>query len=92
MEATPKVYEVLAEVPKSQRMPRLKPTRTKETMKDNKGNHPAIPVRTSPRQNPQNPTAQEKGKVVNLEVEEEDIEDIPMDDEDMGVEVEEVET
>ena len=44
-----------------------------------------------PRRNPPNPTTQEKGKVINLESEEEDIEDIPMDDEDLGVEVEEVE-
>ena len=36
-EATPKVAKVLAEVPKSPRMLRLKPTPTKETMKDKKG-------------------------------------------------------
>ncbi len=61
-------------------------------MKDKKGKQLAIPVRASPRRNPQKPTAQEKGKAINLEAEEEDIEDIPMDDEDVGVEVEEVET
>ena len=83
--AAPEVVEVLAEVPKSLRMLRLKPTPTKETMKDKKAKQPAISVHTSPRQNPTNPTVQEKGKAINLEREEEDIEDIPMDDEDVGV-------
>jgi len=49
-------------------------------------------VRASPRRNLPKPTTQAKGKAINLEPEEEDIEDIPMDDEDVGVEVEEVET
>ena len=35
--ASPKVAEVLAEVPKSPRMPRPKPTPTKEAGKDKKG-------------------------------------------------------
>ncbi len=60
-------------------------------MKDKKGKQPAIPVRTSPRQNPPKPTTQEKGKVINIEAKEEDIEDILMDDEDVGVEIEEFE-
>lgn len=50
-------------------------------------------MRASPRRNPQKdkPTTQENGKTINLEPEEEEIEDISMDDEDLGVEVEEVE-
>ena len=47
----------------------------------------------SSRRNPlkEKPTTQEKGKAINLESEEEEIEDIPMDDEDLGIDVEEVE-
>lgn len=45
----------------------------------------------SPRRNPLKPTTQEKEKAINLEPEEEDIDDILMDDEDVGVEVEDVE-
>lgn len=89
--ASPEVAEVLAEVPKSPRTPRLKPTPTKETMKEKKGKQPAIPMHASPRRKPPKPTTQEKGKAINLEAEEEDIEDIPMDDEDVGVETEEIE-
>eukprot|EP00253_Pinus_taeda_P014638 PITA_14638 len=91
--AAPKVTEVLTEVPKSPQTPRLKPTLTKESAKDKKGKKVAIPVHTSPRRNPQKdkPTAQEKGKTINVEPEEEEIGDISMDDEDLGVEVEEVE-
>jgi len=37
------------------------------------------------------PTSQEKGKEINLEMEEEEIEYILMDDEDMGVDVDDVE-
>ena len=89
----PEVSEVLSEVPKSPRMPRPKPTPTKESVKDKKGKQVVTPVRMSPRRNPpkDKPTAQEKGKTINLEPEEEEIEEIPMDDEDLGVEVEEVE-
>ena len=76
---TPEVAEVLAEVPKSLRMLRSKPTPTKETMKDKKGKQPTIQVHVLPRRNPPNPTAQEKGKAINLEGEEDDIEDIPID-------------
>lgn len=89
--AAPEVVEVLAEVPKSPWMPRPNPTPTKDTTKDKMGKQPAILVRASPRRNPPKPTAQEKGKAINMEPEEEDIEDILMDDEDVGVEVEEVE-
>lgn len=78
--------------PKSLRIPRPKLTPTKETTKDKKGKKPVIPVCTSPRRNPPKPTTQEKRKVINLEPEEEDIEDIPMEDEDVGVDVEEVKT
>ena len=62
-------------------------------MKDKKGKQPAILVCMSPRRNPpkHKATAQEKGKAINLEPEEEEIEDIPMDDEDLGIDVEEVE-
>jgi len=60
-------------------------------MKDKKGNQPTILVHASLRRNPPNPTTQEKGKAINLELEEEDIEDIPMDDEDVEMEVDEVE-
>jgi len=65
----------------------------KENAEDKKGKHTAILVCMSPRRNPQNgkPIAQEKGKTINLELEEEEIEDIPMDDEDLGVEVEDIE-
>jgi len=87
----PKVVEVLAEVPKSSRTLRLKPTLTKETTKDKKGIWLAIPVRASPRRNPPKPTTQEKGKAINLEPKGENIEDVPMDNEDVGVEVEEIE-
>ena len=89
--ATPKIAEVLVEVPKSPRMLSPKPTPTKETVKDKKGKQPAILLCTSPRRNPPKPTKQEKGKAINLELEEEEIEDISMDDEDVGVDVEEVE-
>ena len=91
--ATPKVAEVLAKVPKSPQMPRPKPTATKESVKDKKGKQPAIPVRASTRRNPpkDKPTAQEKGKAINLELEEKEIEHITMDDEDLGIDVEEVE-
>ena len=86
--AAPEVSKVLIEVPKSPRRSRPKVTPTKETMKDKKGKHPAIPVYTSAWTNPPKPTTQEKGKAINLEPEEEDIKDILMDDEDVGVEVE----
>ena len=43
-----------------------------------------------PRRNPPNPTTQEKGTAIKLEEKEEDIKDIPMDDEDVGVEIEEI--
>lgn len=91
-EATLAVVKVLGEVPKSLRTSRPKPTQTKETMKDKKGKNPSIPVHASPRRKPPKPTTQEKGKAINLAPEEEDIEDIPMDDEDVEVKVEEVET
>lgn len=47
----------------------------------------------SSRRNPpkDKPTTQEKGKAINLESEEEEIEDISMNDEDLGIDVEEVE-
>lgn len=90
-DAAPEVAKVLAEVPKSPRMPRSKPTPTKEIMKDKKGKQPAIPVCVSPRRNPTKPTAQKKGKAINLEAEEEDIKDIPISDEDVGLEIGEVE-
>lgn len=89
--ATPEVAEVLAKVPKSPGTMRPNPTPTKETVKDKKGKQPAILVRTSLRRNTPNPIAQEKGKAINLEPEEEDIKNIPMDDEDVGKKVEEVE-
>lgn len=91
-EVAPVVAEILVEVPKSLRTPRPKLSPTKETTKDKKGKQPDIPMCASPRRNPPKPTTQEKGKAINLEPEEEDIEDIPMNDEDVGVEVEEVET
>jgi len=43
------VAEVLAEVPKSLRTPRPKPTPTKETVNDKKGKKPATPVHALPR-------------------------------------------
>jgi len=89
--ATPEVVEVLAEVPKFPRMIRPKPTPTKETVKDKKGKQPAIALCASPRRNPPKPIAQDKDKAINIEQEEEDIEDILMDNEDVGTEVEEVE-
>ena len=36
------------------------------------------------------PTAQENGKTIKLELEEEEIKDIPMDNEDLGIEREDV--
>lgn len=92
-EATLEVSEVLAEVPKSPRTPRLTPTPTKESEKDKKGKQRAIPVRASPRRNPlkDKPTTQEKGKAINMDSEEEEIKDILMDDEEAGIDVEEVE-
>ncbi len=87
----PEVTEVLAEVPKSSITSRRKLIQTKETVKDKKGKQPAILVHASPRRNPPKPTAQEKCKAINLEPKEEDIEDILMDDEDVGADVEEVE-
>ena len=91
--ATPEVVEVLAKDPKSPQTPRLKPTLTKESVKDKKGKQATILVHVSPRRNPQKdkPSSQEKGKSISLEMEEEEIEYIPTDDEDLGVEVEEVE-
>ena len=83
--------EVLAKVPKSSRTSIPNPNPTKEVVNDKNGKQPAIPVHASPRRNSQKPTAQKKGKDINLEPEEEDIEDIPMDDEDVGMEVEEAE-
>ena len=46
-------------------------TLTKESAKDKNGKQLAIPVRASPRRNPlkDKPTAQEKGKAINLEPE-----------------------
>jgi len=85
------VAEVLAEVPKSLRMLRPKSTPTKEIVKYKKGKQLAIPMRASPRRNPPKPTAHKKDKAINLGPEEEYIEDILMDDEDVGMEVEEVE-
>lgn len=90
--AAAKVVEVLAEVPKSSWMSRPKMTPTKVTAKDKKGKQPTIPVWSSPRINPSKPTAQEKGKAINIELEEKELKDIPMDDEDVGVDVDEVET
>ena len=91
--ATLDITKVLAEVPKSPRMPRPKPTLTKESAKDKKGKQALIPVHVSPRRNTQNdkPTTQEKGKAINLEPKEEEIKGIPMDDEDVGIDMEEVE-
>lgn len=45
-------------------------------------------MHASPRKHPlkDKPTAQEKGKTINLEMKEDEIEDIPMDDEDVRVE------
>jgi len=86
------ITEMLAEVPKSLQSPRPKLTPTKETVKDKKGKKPATSVHASLRRNPLKPTSQEKGKVIKLDLEEEDIEDIRMDNEDVGVDVEEVET
>lgn len=54
--ATLEVVEVLAEVPKSTRTLRPKPTPTKETVKGKKGKQLAILVYTSPRRNPPKPT------------------------------------
>lgn len=82
------VAKVLVELPKSPRKLRLNPTPTKETMKDMKGKQPAILVHAFPRGNPPKPTTQDKGKAINLEPEEEDIEDILMNDEDVGAKVE----
>lgn len=50
-------------------------------------------MHTSPKKHPymDKPTTQEKGKLINLQPEEEEIEDIPMDDEDVGVEMEDIE-
>jgi len=48
-------------------------------------------VCTSLRRNPPKPTTQENGKAINIEPEEEEIEDSSMDDEDVGVDMEEVE-
>jgi len=81
------VVEVLVEVPKSLRMPRTKLTQTKESAKYKKGKKLAISVCASSRRNPLKPTTQEKGKAINLEPEEEEIEDILMDDEALGVDM-----
>jgi len=91
--ASPEVAEVLPEVLKAPWKFRPKPTPTKESVKDKKGKQAAILVCMFPRRNmpKDKPTAQENGKTINLEMEEEEIYDIPMDDEDLGVEVEEVE-
>lgn len=50
-----------------------------------------IPVHASSRRNPpkDKPIAQKKDKAINLELGEEEIEDIPMDDEDLGIDMEE---
>lgn len=90
-EVAPEVAEVLVEVPKSPRMLRPELTPTKETAKDKKAKQPTIPVCVSPRRNPSKPTAQAKGKAINLEPKEEETKDIQMDDEDVGVDLEEVE-
>jgi len=45
----------------------------------------------SPRRNPPKSTTKDNGKAINLEDEEKDIKDIHMDDEDVGMEIEEVE-
>ena len=89
----PEVSKVLVEVRKSPWMPRPKLTQTKESEKDKKGKQAVIPVCTSPRANPSKdkPTAQDKGKAINLELEEEEIEDISMDDEWLSMEMEDVE-
>ena len=86
--AATEVAEVLVEVPKYTRMPRLKPTPTKETMKDKKGK---VAYYTSERIAKTKPTkAHCPGERQGYKPKE-DIEDIPMDDEDVGVEIEEVE-
>jgi len=54
--AAPEVAKLLAEVPKSSRTLRLKPTPTKVTVKDKKGKKPTIPVHVTPRRNRPNPT------------------------------------
>lgn len=91
--ASPEVAEVLPEVLKAPWKFRPKPTPTKESVKDKKGKQAAILVCMFPRRNmpKDKPTAQENGKTINLEMEEEEIYDIPMDDEDLGVEVEDIE-
>jgi len=48
-------------------------------------------VCTSLRRKPLKPTIQEKGKAINLEPKEEEMEDIPLDEEEVGIDVEEVE-
>lgn len=90
---SPEVTKVLTDVPKSSWTPRSKLNPTKESAKDKRGMQAVILVCTSPRRNPpkDKPIAQEKGKAINLELEEEEIEYILMDDEDLGVEVEEFE-
>lgn len=91
-EANPEVVEVLAEVPKSLRTSRPNLTPSKENIKVKKCKQPTILVCASQKRNPLKPTAHEKGKAISLEPKDEDIEDIPMDDEDVGVEVEDIET
>ena len=72
--AAPEVAEVLVEVPKSPWMPRPKLTLTKQSAKDKKDKQAVIPVHASSRRNPP------KEKTINLELEEEEIENNPMDD------------
>lgn len=84
--------EMPVEVPKSPCTPI--PTLATEGPKIKKGKQatPSQLVHTSPRKHPKKvkPTAQEKGKTINLEPEEDDFEDIPMDDEDVVMEREDV--
>lgn len=77
------------EVPKSLRLPKPRPTSQKEGPKTKKDKHKAKQlVHESPRkhQKKENPTAQEKGKVIDLGPDK-DIEDVGVgvEDIDMGI-------
>lgn len=85
--------ELPVEVPKSPRTPRPRPMPTQGGPKLKKDKQKMEPlVRASPRKHPQlgKPTAQEKAKMVDLELEEE-VEEISMDDEDITMETKDVE-